>query len=405
MYYDLLTLGILAVTTIRGAAKGIAWQLAAIAALVLCFVFATPLSIAIAPYIKLDPPLNRWVAMLGIYLVFSFATFATARTFRGWLEKERFVEYDRHLGAVFGLVKGVTLSLVLTFFVVAMSEKGRSYILHTYTGYAAAKIMDGLHPIMPEELHDVLEPYIHELDQPGMELHYADDVDRPEAEEKNRGSRYRPVSPASSSRPVEARGGIASGDPFEHDPLERAAIMEPEPAVPSLESELEQLVRNLPGLAEGGIRNLVLEALKNTSPQDRDELVHELRSGAPTAAREVAQSWRHGRPAPAPQRDTSRERKLLTAEICDAFTSDPQRREDRVTEIETALAGVPDQVSLAVLGDWHADLLGRDPDPNPDTDVTTAFDVRIVQELERARVPRQSLSRQLRDRLDAVERR
>ena len=110
MGFDLFIGAILLITTIRGAAKGVAWQLAGIGALVLCFLFATPLSLTIAPMIKLAPLLNRWVAMLGIYLVFSFGTFAIARGFREALEKAKFVEFDRHMGALFGLFKGAIMA-------------------------------------------------------------------------------------------------------------------------------------------------------------------------------------------------------------------------------------------------------------------------------------------------------
>jgi hypothetical protein len=37
MWYDLLTLGILMYAMFRGATKGVVWQLATIAALLLCF--------------------------------------------------------------------------------------------------------------------------------------------------------------------------------------------------------------------------------------------------------------------------------------------------------------------------------------------------------------------------------
>src|SRR5262249_44900376 len=118
MWYDVFMLIIVAYTTIRGAMKGMAWQLAAIASLVLCFLFATPVSLSVGPAIPVNPPLNRWLAMLGIYLAFSFACFGVARLLRGWLEAIKFQEYDRHLGALFGLVKGITICLVVTFFVV-----------------------------------------------------------------------------------------------------------------------------------------------------------------------------------------------------------------------------------------------------------------------------------------------
>jgi uncharacterized membrane protein required for colicin V production len=73
MWYDCLAVAILAYTTIRGAMKGVIWQIAAIAGIVLCFVFSESISAAAGPYVHLDPPLNNWVVMIGAYLVFSFA--------------------------------------------------------------------------------------------------------------------------------------------------------------------------------------------------------------------------------------------------------------------------------------------------------------------------------------------
>jgi membrane protein required for colicin V production len=171
MWYDVLAVGVLVFAVIRGAAKGIVWQLATIAALVLCFAFSESLSLAIAPYITVKPPLNRWLAMFGLYVFFSFLSFAAARRLRSWIEKAQFVEYDRHLGSVFGFVKGVVFVLVMTFFAVTLTQQmpeTRNSIFHSQTGKISAIIMDRLHPVMPDELHAVLEPYIHSLDRPGF---------------------------------------------------------------------------------------------------------------------------------------------------------------------------------------------------------------------------------------------
>ena len=121
MWYDLLILAIIIFAAIRGAMKGFVWQLATIAALVLCFLFATPLSLALAPAIGVQPPLNRWIALAVIYALFSLLAFGGARMLREGIEKAKFVEYDRHLGSVFGLLKGVVIALVLTFFAVTLS--------------------------------------------------------------------------------------------------------------------------------------------------------------------------------------------------------------------------------------------------------------------------------------------
>ena len=69
MWYDLLTLGILMYAMFRGATKGIVWQLATIAALLMCFFFSGSLSHVIAPFIRVEEPLNKWIAMLVLYLV------------------------------------------------------------------------------------------------------------------------------------------------------------------------------------------------------------------------------------------------------------------------------------------------------------------------------------------------
>ena len=164
MWFDLAILGVLAFCTYRGATKGIVWQLAWIAALILCFAVSESASVRIAGLIPVDAPLNRWIAMFAIYLASVFVTFWIARKIGDWIEKHRFVEFDRHLGAVFGFLKGVLFSLILVFFIVTLSAEARDVVLRSKSGYAAAVVMGRLHAVMPEDLHEVLEPYIHGLD-------------------------------------------------------------------------------------------------------------------------------------------------------------------------------------------------------------------------------------------------
>ena len=169
--YDVGMVVIVVIAVIRGALRGLIWQLAVIGSLLLSFLAAKYFSPLLSPHIPLDKPVDRWVAMLVIYLVVSFFCFALARGLRKWIEKIRFVEYDRHLGAWLGLVKGVLFALVLTFFCVAISASARERILRSYSGYAAAMIIDQLCPFVPPEWHDILEPYIHSLDDAQLPEH------------------------------------------------------------------------------------------------------------------------------------------------------------------------------------------------------------------------------------------
>jgi uncharacterized membrane protein required for colicin V production len=175
MWYDLLTLGILMYAMFRGAMKGVVWQLATIAALLLCFFFSGTLSAALAPFIRVEPPLNQWIAMLILYLGFSFVSFGVARVAHEMIESMRIEALDRHLGAILGLVKGGMFSLFLTFFLVTLSHAARESIINSESGYVAAVVIDRLDPVIPGDLHALLEPYIRRLDAPEIEREHREE--------------------------------------------------------------------------------------------------------------------------------------------------------------------------------------------------------------------------------------
>jgi membrane protein required for colicin V production len=382
MTYDLIVLAILVFSAIRGAIKGLVWQLAIIATLVLCFAFSGTGSVLIAPKIPLDPPLNRWVAMLVLYIVLSFAAFGVARLLHGWIEKMKFKEYDRHLGFLFGLIKGITFCLVLTFFIVTLSEGQRGNVMASYSGHAAAIIMDRLHPVMPQELHDVLEPYIHQLDRAGMNLEHSHANGELEHSQKNHENH--------------------SADDHDDDA-----------------SLIDRLLAEIKGEENGewpSLRRALLEygltdALANTSAADRDELLDKLKSAGPEEFRVIANAWKNGKPfnvvdsPPLYDEPVFEERGLLLLEIAAAFSNVPAAEDTIIEEIERSLSGLPDRVAIAVLRDWHADLKKTTRDPDPQTDESIPLDARIVRQLSLAGVPLTTLSSSLQDRLrDSLQR-
>ncbi len=83
--YDIVMLVVLAGSIFYGARKGMAWQIASIASLVVSYFASLKFSDQVAPMIKLDPPLNRIAAMLGLYLASSLVIWI-GRPSRGhWL--------------------------------------------------------------------------------------------------------------------------------------------------------------------------------------------------------------------------------------------------------------------------------------------------------------------------------
>lgn len=371
--WDLLVVGVIMFSVIRGAVKGLVWQLATIASIVLCFMFAESLSLVLAPMIGLKEPLNRWVAMFLLYLIFSFGAFAVARSMKSLIEEAQFTEYDRHMGAVLGLLKGVGIALILTFFSVTLSEQARDHVMGTVSGRYAAIIMDRLHPVMPSELHAVLEPYIHQLDSDDLELHAHDGHDH---------------------------------DGHNHDDhdADRPPFVDDDSTDQSSDgdsSRLRQLIAQLPGLEnDPQLQQLAINALINTSPEHRGQLIDLLSTGIPALTKIIAIEWQNGKPPEAVSNEETRNR--LLREISGIYFTTENAQQAFELEITDDLAGLPTRVETSVLEDWHADLLGLDPDPDPTTDFRSELDLRIFNQIKYAGLNVESLDTALQERLSTI---
>ncbi|MBA4182355.1 MAG: hypothetical protein C0506_17370, partial [Anaerolinea sp.] len=75
MWFDVVVLVVLAFFGLRGAVKGVIFQLASIAGIALCLACAGTSAKFVGPHINLQPPLNQWVILFGTYLVCTFVAF------------------------------------------------------------------------------------------------------------------------------------------------------------------------------------------------------------------------------------------------------------------------------------------------------------------------------------------
>ncbi len=378
MWYDFVILAVLAYSAIRGAVKGFVWQVAVIAALLFCFFFSDSLSQQIAPHIALEEPFNRWVAMFLLYIGFSFLCFGAARLFRGWIEKIRFVEYDRHLGAIFGLVKGVLFALIITFFLVTFSKSMRSDIMNTKSGYYAAIIMDQLHPMMPESMHDALDPYIHLLDSNNSDL-----------KNSHAGRSNSDQGDDDSDAPL---FGDAGGDDegLGFDDILSSSKPDFSNVSKTKSTDYEDIVSKLPGMFGAEIKKQAVNALKNTSPEDRDELIKELSSGVPGLIRQITSDWANGKPKV--NANTNSEKGKLIRDIVGVYSDYPKAQNSMIEEINSTLKDLPDRIVIPALKDWKSDLTRGSNDPDPSTDYSTPLPARLMKQLREARIPRSSLN-------------
>jgi membrane protein required for colicin V production len=156
--YDMLMLVVLVAATLFGFWKGMAWQIASLASFVLSYYAALRFSTELAPYFGDQAPLNRFIAMLAIYVATSLAIWMIFRLVSRIIDRVKLEGFDRQLGGILGFAKGVLLCVAITFFAVTLlgEEQGRAIMASRSGGYIVA-LLNNAHAVVPPELHPHLQ--------------------------------------------------------------------------------------------------------------------------------------------------------------------------------------------------------------------------------------------------------
>ncbi len=164
--YDFMMLVVIGGATLFGFWKGMAWQIASLASLVLSYFAALRFSSQLAPMFGNHAPWNRFVAMIAIYIGTSFIIWTLFRFVASAIDKVRLASFDRQLGAMFGLAKGVLLCVVITFFAVAsLPPTQGEAIVSSQSGRYIVALLDKSHSVFPPEIHQIVDPYIFKIEQ------------------------------------------------------------------------------------------------------------------------------------------------------------------------------------------------------------------------------------------------
>ncbi len=175
--YDCLMLAVLVGCILLGVWKGMAWQLAALASVVVSAAVALKGCASLAPYFNVHDPRDRVLAMLVLYIVTAAAIWLLFRLVKRIIDRVELKEFDRQLGAIFGLLKGIVYCILITFFAVTLSGSARHVILTSRSGHFLARAIHKAKPVLPEDVHRLLGTYIDELD---AKLHAPpESLDRP----------------------------------------------------------------------------------------------------------------------------------------------------------------------------------------------------------------------------------
>jgi membrane protein required for colicin V production len=206
--YDWLMLAVLAAAVFWGLWKGMAWQVASLGSVLVSAAVAVRYGAAVAPFFSLhfgaQEPWNRWIAMLVLYLATAAGIWTLFRLISNIIDRVKLKEFDRQLGAIFGLAKGVLYCLIITFFAVTLSEPARQAVMQSKSGDFLARNIRRAAPVLPQDVRTWLGKYIDELD---ARLH------APPAEKPNAAT-----VPAPPPSPPQGVGPGTSGKPVENHP-------------------------------------------------------------------------------------------------------------------------------------------------------------------------------------------
>jgi membrane protein required for colicin V production len=164
--YDLLMIAVLAGAILFGAWKGLAWQVAALAAIFVSYLVALRFRGVVAPWISAEPPWNTFIAMFILYIACSLVIWVAFGFVKNFIERVRLNNFDRQAGAVLGAVTGATACMIITLFAVTLlGPAQKQSICQSMSGQYIARSINQLSAVVPSELQDVLTPYLTRFNQ------------------------------------------------------------------------------------------------------------------------------------------------------------------------------------------------------------------------------------------------
>ncbi|GAC1343796.1 MAG: hypothetical protein NVSMB14_07830 [Isosphaeraceae bacterium] len=242
--YDATIIGVVIAGMVWGAFRGLAWQAASIASLILGYAAAHGFSQQLAPHLPGEPLLAKALAMIILYAAVSGAIHLAAWSARATLRKMKFEAYDRHLGMVLGGVEGAFLAVIGTIFVVGLFPTTRDSILKSPSGQGVSAALETCQTVLPNEYRQMLTKY---WNGGGSSVPSNETVSQPAApaadsSEAKIETMAKDGSAATPSANVEdeIRGGIKDVLKREGSRLEREARNEIENRIDRLGSKYEQ---------------------------------------------------------------------------------------------------------------------------------------------------------------------
>ena len=154
-WIDWALLGVLGLSVLVGVLRGLVFELMSLAGWLVAYVVAVAYGPALAPHMPVGTPgsgLNQSAALAVSFVAALLVWAVLARLARLLIAATPLTVPDRVLGAVFGLVRGVLL-LVVVATLVALTPAAQSRDWQSSTGARwLAAVVQGLKPLLPEPI-------------------------------------------------------------------------------------------------------------------------------------------------------------------------------------------------------------------------------------------------------------
>jgi uncharacterized membrane protein required for colicin V production len=148
--FDLVVTVLLATATFWGGMRGVVSQISSIATWVLSGLAAARYGSVVGEVVSIPEPWRAPVSALIVFCAALLALNVATRFVKPAVSLAGLKEFDRQTGALFGLIKGCAICVVLTFFCVLASEKTRDLVDDSKTGPYLASVSLLLKGAFPE---------------------------------------------------------------------------------------------------------------------------------------------------------------------------------------------------------------------------------------------------------------
>ena len=148
--FDLVVTVLLATATFWGGLRGVVSQISSIATWILSGLAAARYGSVVGDFFSFPEPWRAPVSALIVFCAALLALNVATRFVKRAVSLAGLKEFDRQTGALFGLLKGGAICVVLTFFCVLASEKTRDLVDKSKTGPYLASVSLLLKGAFPE---------------------------------------------------------------------------------------------------------------------------------------------------------------------------------------------------------------------------------------------------------------